>query len=1124
MKQFTLSSPVVEIKLQGGQSVYKAPLFQKISVFGNAASEDCLSSRMSEVMENLDERSYHLKATAHNCFKDSVCIELKGIKGLPESASIELRFDYVYWQANKSYTVAFVPSLEINVIATSRDKLKPMIDDQIRRALTRKDHLSNLANLLPYDRIDSISSSAASFSFQKLTKEEERKKEEQAQELENSVLKKFVDRLYPSHGFLFFNGQAILQQAVNSLKSRRPKSILLIGSPGTGKTAMVHELIRKKSDLGLSEFEFWETTGARIVAGMTGFGDWQERCMKLTKQAAKRNAIVYLGNLFELIQVGTYEGQSQSIAEFLANHVRKGKFLSILECTEEQYSLIERQNARVAQSFEIIRLSPPSREELAPILKAWWKEKTLSASPNSEIIDTAISLHQQYASYSSSPGREVYFLSRLLDNLQNDEAKSLRSLQTPRDRDAFFASIPKRKAIELYQEQSGLPDFLLSNDSTFDWESASHWFRQRIMGQSDAVQSVVDTLTNMRAGMNRADKPIANLLFAGPTGVGKTQLARSLAEYLFGDEERLLRFDMSEYQNPQSVQRLVGTATRKTGVLTSRIREQPFSVVLFDEFEKAHPDFFDLLLQICGEGRLTDALGRVASFNACVIIMTSNLGAEKAARGSVGFGNMPDQGVDLDTFIAAVRDHLRPEIFNRIDKVIPFESLNKEQIESIAQMELDALLKRDGVLSRNIQLQFEPSLKTTLAEQGFDIRYGARPLKRAIAKRLLAPLADILNTSKRGNDYRITVAAAEGDAPISLKLEKTDAADHAKKGSVARTVDASTELRRKSQTIVQSSFYQQISNKLFILDRRKLQEHPQDETLRNRYQSIQSEVENLHQEILSREEAVLFKYYRDKSIPKEAHSTLEGLQSKQRSLLEKLHAFPYDKPNRATIAIYSKSDSDRIQLLELYANIAKQIPEAKTKLATLLLDPEIDESGKPDLNDIDLAKSGKNKKQILRWETRSQKELIVEPQSRPIEELVIDDSLHSDPCLIGLAIEISMPYAWPFFKGEFGFVELVRDQKSSLAKIESSMCSLASYTPREEGRFSTSYYKFFPGKAEERANITLNYDKRQIALHSGHLHRSSEKAIWKTSTTHLSEDYRKLLEESYAARLEEFIR
>src|SRR5262249_17300336 len=338
----------------------------------------------------------------------------------------------------------------------------------------------------------------------------------------------------------------------------------------------------------------------------------------------------------------------------------------------------------------------------------------------------------------------------------------------------------------------------------------------------EAVGIIVNLLAMVKAELVRPRRPIASLLFIGPTGVGKTEMAKSLAEFLFHSRNRIVRFDMSEYADPIAVRRLIGGSYEKEGLLTAKVREQPFAVVLLDEFEKADPSFFDLLLQVLGEGRLTDAMGRVADFSNSVVIMTSNLGAQSFGRGISGFAEarMTREAASRH-FTNAVRDHLRPEMFNRIDRIIPFSPLDEQTVLKIAAREIELIKMRDGFRFRGVNLRLEDGVVKHLAHRGYDARYGARPLKRAIERELLTPLAEELNQRPVEDAIQITISFDENR--LKFKTGKTTDQNGSSVMSADQTLVSFalqwSNLRRQSQALERSSTARNIHNEIFALER-----------------------------------------------------------------------------------------------------------------------------------------------------------------------------------------------------------------------------------------------------------------------------------------------------------------
>ena len=295
-------------------------------------------------------------------------------------------------------------------------------------------------------------------------------------------------------------------------------------------------------------------------------------------------------------------------------------------------------------------------------------------------------------------------------------------------------------------ERSGLPASLLDERERLDVDALRTFFRRRVIGQPEAVECMVERVALLKAGLTDPTRPQAVLLFVGPTGTGKTEIAKALAEYLFGSGDRMIRLDMSEYQNPGSARRMLGDGELDDASLVGRIRRQPFSVVLLDEFEKAEPGVFDLFLQVFDDGRLSDPRGEAVDFRHAVIIMTSNLGA-KVVTGGLGFS--PATGFAEASVSQAVTRTFRPEFLNRIDRTVVFRPLSRPVMREILAGELEAVLARRGLRSRQWAVEFDDSALEFLLGAGFTPDLGARPLKRAVERHFLTPLALAI----AGHDY-----------------------------------------------------------------------------------------------------------------------------------------------------------------------------------------------------------------------------------------------------------------------------------------------------------------------------------------------------------------------------------
>jgi ATP-dependent Clp protease ATP-binding subunit ClpA len=733
---------------------------------------------------------------------------------------LPLAFPVVRWRHGSDAELALVPALGIEVVAGKAAELDQRLPDEIRAALSRGPALS-LQFLVALQRVlrirvEPLRVKVRVRSAKVRAVAAEREREERPSELEQVATDLTRGEAEPTFGL-----DPIVAQLAELFTARHPRGVLLVGPAGVGKTATVRELVRQRAAHNLGSTPFWATSGARLVAGMSGYGMWQERCQQVIREASRRRAIVHLGNLVELMEVGKSEHNAMGIATFLRPSLARGSLLAIAECTPEQLPVIERGDPHLLGVFQQLTVSEPDAALGRAILKdAADRAVRTAAEPRPPLPADSLavldSLHRRYGTYSAYPGRPLRFLHNLL-----------------KDHPAGVAVTPA-DVLAAFTRETGLPRVLLDPAAPLDLERTRGWFKERVVGQSEAVELIVDLLATTKAGLTRPRKPIASLVFIGPTGVGKTEMAKTLAEFLFGSRQRLTRFDMSEFGDPVSVQRLVGGVFGSEGLLTAKVREQPFSVLLLDEFEKAHPLFLDLLLQVLGEGRLTDAAGRLADFCNTVVILTSNLGAESYQQGAFGFASEPaSRGHEAAEaarreaarghFLRAVQAHVRPELFNRIDRLVPFAPLAASTVHRIAERHLGRLEARDGIRYRGVTLRLGAGVAAHLARNGYDARYGARPLLRTVERELLAPLADGMNRYNAELALDVGVNLAGTALQVTVK-PRTDAAGRplAAATSEAPLVEAagqSAELRRQVQRLERSLCVRELNNELFQLEK-----------------------------------------------------------------------------------------------------------------------------------------------------------------------------------------------------------------------------------------------------------------------------------------------------------------
>ncbi len=537
--------------------------------------------------------------------------------------------------------------------------------------------------------------------------------------------------------------EALVEEVLGFLAGSDEKAILLVGPSGAGKTAALHEAIRRRPRREADPAPVWHVTGARLVAGMSGLGDWEERCRAVVATARRTRAVLSVGDPNELVEQGQAVGFDVSIAQYLKGPIERGWLRVVGECTEEGLLALERRDRGFAALFRVIRVPEADRARSLAVLGR--VEAALRAAGGRPVAPAALEvchdLHARFAPYRAFPGKAVRFLRRVAREGRGGATSPL--LAPPAWPSAHEAGgtrslVDRGEMTRAFARATGLPEVVLADDLPLDPDAARAFLRERVIGQDGATALVAELLARVRAGVADPRRPLGSFLFLGPTGVGKTETAKALAELLFGRRTRLVRLDMTEYGDGWAAARLTGgTSGEGEGDLTRPVRAEPLSVVLLDEVEKAHPGVFDLLLQVLGDARLTDAAGRVTDFRSTIVILTSNLGAEMP-EGALGFGGGADRGAP---FIAAAEAFFRPELLNRLDAIVPFDPLGPEVVRAIARREVAKALARDGLERRGVRVEAAPALVDAVVAAGFDPRYGARPLKRAVERLLVRPLA-----------------------------------------------------------------------------------------------------------------------------------------------------------------------------------------------------------------------------------------------------------------------------------------------------------------------------------------------------------------------------------------------
>ena len=620
-----------------------------------------------------------------------------------------------------------------------------------------------------------------------------------------------------------------LERVMQILSRRTKNNPVLIGEPGVGKTAIVEGLAQKivSGDIPetLKDKQLYTLDLGALVAGSRYRGDFEERLKKVLKEIKTRGDIVlFIDEIHTLVGAGAAEGAIDA-ASILKPMLARGELQTIGATTTDEYRKHLEKDPALERRFQPVKVEEPTVAHTIEILKGVRDkyETHHRVTITDQAIVAAANLADRYIADRFLPDKAIDLIdeagSRLrikrmqtppdLKDLENrvsevqeakkkaiedqrfEEAGRLRDqerslLEEKSEKEAeikasginLFDEVDEEAIAEVLSIWTGIPVYKLTEEETAKLLNMEGELHKRIIGQEDAVKAVSQSIRRTRAGLKDPRRPSGSFIFLGPTGVGKTELAKTLAEFLFGDDQALITLDMSEYMEKHTVSRLVGSPPgyvgyEEGGQLTEAVRRKPFSVVLFDEIEKAHPDVFNTLLQILEEGRLTDSQGRSVDFRNTVIIMTSNLGTQDLRKANLGF-TTGDQAVSYDRMKDKVNDalklHFRPEFLNRIDETIVFHELAKSEV---IQM-VDMMIKRlTGQLeSQGLGIELTQSAKELLADVGYDPQMGARPLRRAIQRQIEDQLSEKI-LYKQFNAGQIIVVDTEEDPDNAGKRRMT---------------------------------------------------------------------------------------------------------------------------------------------------------------------------------------------------------------------------------------------------------------------------------------------------------------------------------------------------------------
>ena len=615
-----------------------------------------------------------------------------------------------------------------------------------------------------------------------------------------------------------------IQRVIQILSRRTKNNPVLIGEPGVGKTAVaeglaleiakgnVPEILKDKRVVSL------DLTG--MVAGAKYRGDFEERIKAAIDEVKKsKNTILFIDELHTIVGAGAAEGSADA-ANILKPSLARGDFQVIGATTLNEYRKYIEKDAALERRFQPVKVGEPTPEQAVQILKGLRDsyEAHHKVKITDEAINAAVTLSSRYIADRYLPDKAIDLIDegaskvRLASLTSPDNVKELedeiadyekekasaineqdferaarlrdeqKELQTKLDdakkkwqeqQKGNSGEVTAEDIAKIVSEWTGIPVVQLTKEESERLLNMENVLHERVIGQSEAVTAIAKAIRRGRVGLKDPKRPVGSFIFLGPTGVGKTELCKALAEAMFGDENAMLRLDMSEYMEKHTVSKLIGSPPgyvgfEEGGQLTEKVRRKPYSVVLFDEIEKAHPDVFNMLLQILEDGRLTDSQGRTVDFKNTVIIMTSNVGARLITekQSSLGFNSENENAEesekkDIKELVTGeLRKVFRPEFLNRVDDIIVFNKLNKDEIKQIAVKMLKTLENRLDKM--NIKISFTDNAVSEIADKGFDENYGARPLRRAIQNEIEDPLSEQMLEGKVKDGAVVTCDFSDG--------------------------------------------------------------------------------------------------------------------------------------------------------------------------------------------------------------------------------------------------------------------------------------------------------------------------------------------------------------------------
>ncbi|WP_125706970.1 ATP-dependent Clp protease ATP-binding subunit [Companilactobacillus zhongbaensis] len=616
-----------------------------------------------------------------------------------------------------------------------------------------------------------------------------------------------------------------VERTIQILSRRTKNNPVLVGEPGVGKTAIVEGLaeaiIKKDVPADMQNKRIMMLDMGSLVAGTKYRGEFEDRLKKIIEEIyADKHVILFIDELHTLIGAGGAEGAIDA-SNILKPALARGELQLIGATTSNEYQKYIEKDTALERRFAKVYVEEPTAEESVQILEGLKPryEQHHGLTISDEAVKAAVRLSTRYLTNRFLPDKAIDLIDeasakvrihnseknnkleqmvlaskKLIDEkntaiLNQDFAKAAQIREKEQDLQADIEDYKQKQAdgkekkpvvtetdiAEIISDWTGVPVTQITKKESERLLNLEKELHKRVVGQDSAISAVSRAIRRARSGMKDPNRPIGSFMFLGPTGVGKTELAKSIAEVMFGSEDNLIRVDMSEYMEQYSTSKLIGSAPGYVGFdeggqLTEKIRNQPYSVVLLDEVEKAHPDVFNILLQVLDDGILTDAKGRKVDFRNTIIIMTSNLGARSLEDDrEVGFG-AKDVRTDFKEMQSRIDSELkkffRPEFLNRIDETIVFKALDKEQLKAIAKIMSNNLRKR--LEERNIKLSISPSAHDDLVKDGYNPEYGARPMRRTIQREIEDPVSELLLMNNITEGDTIKVGSKKGKLEINI--------------------------------------------------------------------------------------------------------------------------------------------------------------------------------------------------------------------------------------------------------------------------------------------------------------------------------------------------------------------